>query len=117
MLKIKELREEKAISQLKLAQIIGTSQRNISRWENGSNEPAYSYLIKIADFFDVTLDYLTDREDSDVQPSATNRSTDQLTAKEKRLLKAFTSLPELEKNKLIEDAEFYALRHVKQEQH
>ena len=116
-MKIKELREEKQISQKVLAVAIGTSQRNIGRWENGENEPSYSQLVKLADFFQVSLDYLVGREDDFGNIVVPGQSTDQLTAKEKRLLKAFGSLPDIEKNKLIEDAEFYALRHVKQEQH
>ena len=116
-MKIKELREEKQISQKALAVAIGTSQRNIGRWENGENEPSYSQLVKLADFFQVSLDYLVGREDDFGNIVVPGQLTDQLTAKEKRLLKAFGSLPDIEKNKLIEDAEFYALRHVKQEQH
>lgn len=116
-MRIREIREERELSQKELAAKMQVSPTNIYNYETGRTEPSIEVLLKLSQILNVSVDYLIGREDSDVQPSATNRSTDQLTAKEKRLLKAFTSLPELEKNKLIEDAEFYALRHVKQEQH
>ena len=63
-MRIKELREDKKISQTTLANSVGTSQRNIGRWENGENEPTYSQLVKIADYFGVTIDYLVGRTDN-----------------------------------------------------
>ena len=108
-MRIKELREEKQISQKKLAEIIGTSQRNIGRWENEENEPSYLQLVKLADFFDVTVDYLIGRSDdfsNNVAPIQSN-----VTEKESRLLKAFSTLSALEQDKLIADAEFYSMRH------
>ena len=62
-MRIKELREEKQISQKKLAEIIETSQRNIGRWENKENEPSYTQIVKLADFFGCSIDYLVGRED------------------------------------------------------
>ncbi len=62
---IKELREKNQISQKTLAEAVNTSQRNIGRWENGENEPSYVQLIKLADFFNCSLDYLVGREKGD----------------------------------------------------
>lgn len=61
--RIKELREEKQLSQNKLAQIIGVSQKAIDYWERGVNEPKASYIIKLADYFGVSADYLLGRKD------------------------------------------------------
>jgi transcriptional regulator with XRE-family HTH domain len=105
-MRIKELREEKQISQKKLAEIIGTSQRNIGRWENEENEPSYLQIVKLADFFECSIDYLVGREDDFDNVVAT---TSNLTERESRLLKAFGTLSALEQDKLIADAEFYAL--------
>ncbi len=46
------------ISQSKLAKEIGVSQKAIDFWERAVNEPKASYIIKLAEFFGVTTDYL-----------------------------------------------------------
>lgn len=56
--RLKELRIEKNISQQKLANIIGVTQKAIDFWEKNINEPKASYIIKLAKFFNVTTDYL-----------------------------------------------------------
>ena len=61
--KIAELRKEKGLSQRQLAKEIGTSQANLSRWEQGLNEPSIVECWKIADFFDVSVDYLLGRKE------------------------------------------------------
>ena len=61
--KIKELRTEKKMSQQALAKSIGVSQKAIDYWERGVNEPKASYIIKLADFFEVTADYLLCRKE------------------------------------------------------
>ncbi len=59
---IKELRQERDLSQAKLAEAIGVSQKAIDYWERGLNEPKASYIVALADFFGVTCDYLLGRE-------------------------------------------------------
>ena len=61
--RIRELREEKGINQKKLAQEIGVAQSAISQWESGVNEPKASYVLYLAEYFDVTADYLLGREE------------------------------------------------------
>lgn len=61
--KLKELREEKGLQQKELANLLNVSKSTISGWEVGRNEPKQDMLIKIAIFFDVTIDYLLGRED------------------------------------------------------
>ena len=53
--KIAELRKSMHLSQRKLAAEIGTSQANLSRWEQGLIEPSVMECWKIADFFDVSI--------------------------------------------------------------
>ena len=62
-MRIKELRKAKKISQLKMAMDLNTNQNTISRYETGEREPSISELIKIADYFGVSLDYLVGRGD------------------------------------------------------
>jgi len=61
--RIKELRMEKGLSQPQLARAIGCSKGQISFWENGLNEPKASYVVKLADVFGVSTDYLLGRTD------------------------------------------------------
>ncbi len=61
---IKELRVEQKISQANLAKSIGVSQKAIDFWERGVNEPKASYIVKLADFFGVSADYLLGRDDN-----------------------------------------------------
>ncbi|MBR6778958.1 MAG: helix-turn-helix transcriptional regulator [Clostridia bacterium] len=55
---LKELRESKNISQRKLGEFFGVANQTISSWEKGINEPDLDTLIKIAEFFEVSTDYL-----------------------------------------------------------
>ena len=54
--KIKELRLEKGLSQLKLGKSIGVSQKAIDYWERNINEPKASYIISLVKVFDVSFD-------------------------------------------------------------
>ena len=59
--RLKELRKKKGISQLRLATDLNTTQNTISRYETGEREPGIDELIKIADYFNVSVDYLLER--------------------------------------------------------
>ena len=108
-MRLKELREEKNLTQLDIAKAIDTSQPNIGRWEKGLNEPSYAQLVKLAKFFNVSIDYLVGREDDYVKPQV--EST--LSYREQKLLRAFSQLDDDEKDKIIEDCEYFANKHTK----
>ncbi len=55
--------EEKKLNQAQLGKIAGVSQRTISSWLNGQNEPTVYSVAKLADYFAVSVDYLLGRED------------------------------------------------------
>ncbi len=61
--RIKELRIEKNLSQTQLAKKIGVSQKAIDYWERAVNEPKASYIIALADFFEVSCDYLLGKKE------------------------------------------------------
>lgn len=61
--RLKELRKRDRISQLKLSIDLNMNQNTISRYENMEREADYETLVKIADYFDVSLDYLLGRSD------------------------------------------------------
>lgn len=59
--RVKELRKELGLTQTQFATKIGSTQRQVSFWESGQIEPNIFWLIKLADFFDVSVDYLIGR--------------------------------------------------------
>lgn len=61
--RLKELRKTRHLSQVRLAMDLNLSQNSISRYENGEREAGYETLIAIADYFQVSLDYLLGRTD------------------------------------------------------
>ena len=62
--RLKELRKKKGISQLRLATELNTTQNTISRYETGEREPGIDELIKIADYFNGSVDYLIGRTEN-----------------------------------------------------
>ena len=63
-MRLKYLRKQKGISQLKLAMDLSLNQNSISRYETGEREADYALRIKFADYFDVSVDYLLERTDN-----------------------------------------------------
>lgn len=63
-MRLKLLRKQKHMSQLSLAMKLNTTQMSISRYETGKRELDLKTLILIADFFDVSIDYLLERTDN-----------------------------------------------------
>lgn len=53
---LKELRKEKGLTQEQLSEILGVTNRSISRWENGVNMPDFDLVIEIANYFGVSID-------------------------------------------------------------
>lgn len=62
-MRLRELRKKRKISQLKLAMDLHINQNAISRYETGEREADYRTLILLADYFDVSIDYLLERTD------------------------------------------------------
>ena len=56
--RIKELREDNALRQIDLARVTGIDQRTISNYETEKTVPDACALVKIADYFNVSVDYL-----------------------------------------------------------
>ena len=60
-MRLKQLRESRGISQLKLAMDLSMNQNSISRYETGARQADYATLIRFADYFNVSIDYLLER--------------------------------------------------------
>ena len=61
--KLKELRKQRKISQIKLAIDLNMNQNTISRYENMERQADYQTLIRFADYFNVSIDYLCGRSE------------------------------------------------------
>lgn len=76
---LKELRKEKGLTQEQLSEILGVTNRSISRWENGVNMPDFDLVIEIVNYYDISMEEFLDGE----------RRTDMVDKKtEETLLKA-----------------------------
>ncbi len=63
-MRLKELRKKKKMTQLRLAMELNMNQNTISRYETGEHQADYQTLIRIADYFGVSIDYLLERTDN-----------------------------------------------------
>ncbi|MCH5172017.1 MAG: helix-turn-helix domain-containing protein [Erysipelotrichales bacterium] len=68
-----ELRKQKGLTQYELAEKFNYSDKAISKWENGSTLPDIETLYQLCEFYDVTLDYLTHRENKKQFVKDTNK--------------------------------------------
>ena len=59
---LKELRSEKGLTQEQLSEILGVSNRSISRWENGVNMPDFDLVIELANYYQISIEELLDGE-------------------------------------------------------
>lgn len=61
--KLKELRKEKELTQKQVAEYLRVDTSTVRKWELGLREPNLSMLVKLADFFEVSTDFLLGRKD------------------------------------------------------
>ncbi len=76
MIKLKELRLEKGLTQKEFAEKIDLDAHNVGDWERGKCEPSNDMLVKIANTFDVSVDYLLGRESDYVGNPKLSQLTD-----------------------------------------
>lgn len=62
--RLRELREARGYTQLKVALDLNLNQNSISRYESGAREAGYDMLIRFADYYNVSIDYILYRTDS-----------------------------------------------------
>lgn len=61
--RIRDLREDRDLTQKQIAQVLGMSQTGYSKYETGENDIPTNVLLKLADFYNTTTDYLLGRTD------------------------------------------------------
>ncbi|MUK88249.1 helix-turn-helix domain-containing protein [Ornithinibacillus sp. L9] len=71
--KLKKERKNKGWSQEELAEKLFVSRQSVSKWENGQNYPSIEIIIKLSDFFGVTIDELL-RSDDELKEKVINDS-------------------------------------------
>jgi len=62
--RIRDLREDRDLTQAQVAQMLGMSQTGYSKYETGENDIPTAILIKLADFYHTSVDYLLGRSDN-----------------------------------------------------
>ena len=62
--RIRYLREDKDLTQTQIAKMLGMSQTGYSKYETGENDIPTQVLIKLADFYKTSIDYLLGRTDT-----------------------------------------------------
>lgn len=91
MIKLKTLREQNNLTQRSLAEKINVTHGAIGNWEMGKRDPDISTLVKIADYFGVSIDYLVGHSSEPYAVSTPNLS-DEYTDAEKRVIAAYRTL-------------------------
>lgn len=89
MIRLRELREEYALTQNQLAKELDFAQNTVSQWEKGHIEPNIQTLIILSNYFHVTVDYLIGK---DTAVLTEEKSIENITDDERELLKDIRSL-------------------------
>ena len=102
------LKIERHLTQNEIAKEINTSQTNIGRWEKELNEPTASFLIRLADFFDCSVDYLLGREDDLGNITLHTEKPASLPQDEQELLNIYQALSPAHRSQILEYARYFA---------
>lgn len=90
---LKELRNEKGITQEQLAEVLNVSGRTVSRWETGSNMPDISILVDIAEYYDVSIPEIINGE----------RKSEEMNKEEKDLAQTMSDYATTEKMNIFKE--------------
>ncbi|MDY6368034.1 MAG: helix-turn-helix transcriptional regulator [Clostridia bacterium] len=94
---VKELRTNKKLNQTEVASALGFTYFTYGKWEQGKAEPSLDSLYKLADYFEVSVDYLLGRTDE----LGIIQKENSLTKNESELLSLFKKLDTIKQNKVI----------------
>lgn len=103
MFRLKEVRQECGLKRSTVAKELKMNAGTIANYENEIRQAPYEMLIKFADYFDVSVDYLLGRSEGE-KPAVANA----LTAEETELMKLFRLLGKTGKSRVLEYAELWA---------
>lgn len=91
---LKKLRKDRGLLQKQVAEKIGVGRTTYVKYENGDSEPDYKTLIKIADFYKVSIDELLGRGETKKEPAVDAFADDKLSLE---IMELFAKLSETEK--------------------
>ena len=98
MKNLRKLMQSKDITQINLSMAIEVSQETISAYLNGKAKPKIETLLKLAEYFNCTTDYLLDRTDVNINPN--ELSLEKISDIEFNLVNQYRSLADTNKIKL-----------------
>lgn len=108
--RLKNLREERGLSQVELAKILNIANSTLSLYESGSREPNFEILKKIANYFNVSTDYILGRNEvmSSQIENKENHNIDEkiMNLVKERFTDKIADLTEEQQNKVLEYIEF-----------
>ena len=73
MLKLRELRKKCGLTMKELGEEIGVAESTISQYETGKRQPDFETLLKLGEFFGVSVDYILTGEDNKKAPALTDK--------------------------------------------
>ncbi|EML1138376.1 TPA: helix-turn-helix transcriptional regulator [Clostridioides difficile] len=97
--RLKELRKNKGLTQEQVAKDLKTTKVSIGRYENGSREPSIYFLKNIAEYYNVSVDYLLGK-------SRTNHYFN-ISNDKKELLDVFDKLDSISKKRIIKISKMF----------
>lgn len=100
---LRQLRKDRKLSMKELGNIVGVAESTISQYETGKREPDFETLLKLGEFFDVSIDYLL-RGDVFLgqQKKATNLNSGDLSTDGIRIAEKASLLSEQDRIKVLE---------------
>lgn len=110
MINLAELRKSKNISQKDFAKYLNISQGNLCEWEKGRIEPSIDFMKKIADYFDVSIDYLVGR--TDMFNTVIQSNIPALTVIEQEVVNCMRNVTDDGLNMIVENARFILSRYA-----
>nr|WP_312579613.1 helix-turn-helix domain-containing protein [Sedimentibacter sp.] len=99
--RLKQLRKENKLKQEDLGSLINVSKTQISDIENGKKSTSIENLVVLAEYFNVSIDYLLGKSDNSSATIDKNNDIHNLTENEMELLKDFRILDKYEQNVII----------------
>ena len=103
---LKRLREEAGVSQKLLAEAIGVSQQSINKYENHNIEPDIGTMIRIADYFNTSVDYLIGH--TDIRRKIESVDSYQLNKQESKVIDRFRTLSRKQRDCVVTVIDSYA---------
>lgn len=76
--RLKELRKERNVTQIQLAEALGISKGTVAMWETGKREPNFDMINRLSDFFDRRIDYILGYSEDTSSPRMTEEAMEEL---------------------------------------